>query len=189
MATFRVRGAKELLVLLTKHARARERRVKVAVREAAHKGASHVRRNVPVAFGELRSSVHVDSPTLGHSRIIIDAPHACAVEVGSRPHWVPIAPLIAWVKLRGFQGLSSPAQMKRLPGTTTGEHARSVAGQLAAAEQDDGSTPVNAPIQIAYMIQAAIAKRGTKPHWYARNSLPTLVDILDTRIRAALPDR
>lgn len=188
MSTFRVKGLRELSSLMQTHSRERERRIKRAVRESAHKGAAHVRRNIPVAFGELRSSIHVESRAPGRATIIADAPHACAVETGARPHWAPIEPLIRWVKLRGFQGLTAEPQRRRLPGTTTQEHAEGVAGQLAAMESE-GATPINAPENIAYAIQAAIAKRGTKPHWYARNSVPAIVEILDGRIRAALPDR
>lgn len=191
MGTFRVRSLRELHPLMRKHFRDRERRVKAAVRKTAQQGAAHVRRNVPVAFGELRSSVHAETEgrLSGHSRIIADAPHACAVEAGARPHWAPLEPLIRWVKLRGFQGLTAEPQRGRLPGTTTRSHAEGVAGQLAAFEQEDGSVDANAPEQIARAIQFAIAKRGTKPHWYARNALPAIEKILDAQIRAALPDK
>jgi len=189
MANITIRGGlPALFPRLKADMAARQKRVRAAVGATARAGAAHLRRNVPVAFGELRSSVHTETDS-GHSRIIADAPHACAVEVGARPHWAPLEPLIRWVKLRGFQGLTAEPQRKRLPGTTTQEHAEGVAGQLAAFEREDGSVDANAPEQIARAIQLAIAKRGTKPHWYARDSLPAIAGILDTQIRAALPDR
>ncbi|MGH7297810.1 MAG: hypothetical protein ACRELB_22920, partial [Polyangiaceae bacterium] len=134
--------------------------------------------------GELREAVHAEERAQG-AAIVVDAPHAAPVETGSRPHTPPLAPLVAWVKLRGAQGLLSERQIGRLPGSTTASHARSVAAGLAAMEKG-GALDVNAPVRIARAIQQVIARRGTKPHWYARVALPDLRRILGVAIRDAL---
>ena len=156
--------------------------LKAAPAKVASKGAPVVRANVPVAFGELRDGTHAAG-----GQIRTDAPHAAAVEVGSRPHWVPIAPLIAWVKLRGMQGLHMSGPQLAAHGPTTAEHATAVAGHLQGLESG-GALSTKAPEQVARAIQAAIAKRGTRPHLFARKSLPQIAEILDTVIRDALKD-
>jgi hypothetical protein len=53
----------------------------------------------------------------------------------------------------------------------------------------DGALDVNAPLRIARAIQAKIAKTGSPPHWYARDSLPEIMTILDRQVRLALQDK
>src|SRR4051812_27825637 len=118
----RVKGLSELRRVLKRDMRKKQREFEAAQARAARKHAAFVRQNMPVAFGELRASVHADG-----TRVVVDAPHAAAVERGSRPHWMPLEPLLEWVKLRGFQGLASPKALARLPGRSTAEHATSVA--------------------------------------------------------------
>jgi len=108
---------------------ARENRLDRAREKAASRGLSVVRRKIPVAFGGLEKSAHT-SPA--HT-IVVDAPHAAAIERGSRPHTPPLAPLVAWVKLRGMQGINARGTVKphkRLTGSTTREHAWRAAAQL-----------------------------------------------------------
>jgi hypothetical protein len=183
MATYHAKGIPAALTLIKRHMRQRTKRIEQAIKRTARSGAAHVRRNCPVAFSELRDSVHVEG-----ARIIADAPHAAALEVGSRPHWPPLEPLIAWVKLRGFQGLVSTKQRGRLPGTTTAAAASSVAGAIASLESG-GAVPIDAAEQVARAIQFAIAKRGTKPHWYMRGAVPFVTKVLHTEIQKAVPDR
>ena len=61
----------------------------------------------------------------------------------------------------------------------------SVAGQLHAMEKGE-ALAVDAPMRIARAIQAKLAKVGSRPHWYARESLPEIMTILDHEIRRAL---
>jgi hypothetical protein len=145
-----------------------------------------VKRRVPVAFGDLRESVQPESRAHG-AAIVVDAPHAAPVETGSRPHMPPLAPLVAWVKLRGAQGLLSPRQVGRLPGRSTAAHAISIAAALHSMERG-GALDVDAPVRIARAIQRAIRDHGTKPHWYARGSLPEVRHVLSAAIRKALSD-
>jgi hypothetical protein len=185
--TYVVRSASELARLLSRHTRERERRLHVAVGDAAKAGVSVVKRRVPVAFGDLRESVKPEARGGGGAAIVVDAPHAAPVETGSRPHTPPLAPLVAWVKLRGAQGLLSPRQIGRLPGPSTAAHAITVAGALQSMERG-GALDVDAPLRIARAIQRAIRDRGTKPHWYARSSLPAIRAVLGTAIRKALSE-
>jgi hypothetical protein len=182
--TYRVKSCGELVALLGRHQREREKSLLAAVGEAAKAGVLVIKRRVPVAFGELRESVHAELNLLG-AAIVIDAPHAVDVETGSRPHTPPLAALVEWVKLRGAQGLLTTRQVGRLPGTTTARQARSIASTLGAMERG-GALDVDAPERIARAIQKAIALRGTKPHWYARGALPDLHRILAAAIKDAL---
>jgi hypothetical protein len=156
------------------------------VGDAAKAGVSVVKRRVPVAFGDLRESVKPEERVDG-AAIVVDAPHAAPVETGSRPHTPPLAPLVAWVKLRGAQGLLSPRQVGRLPGRSTAAHAITVAAALRSMERG-GALDVDAPVRIARAIQRAIRDHGTKPHWYARSSLPAVRAVLGVAIRKALSE-
>lgn len=183
MSSYTVTSLNQLVALVKKHSRERENRVRAATRRAAAKGRALVKRNVPVAHGELRESVDVDG-----TFIIVDAPHAAAVNFGSRPHTPPLEPLVAWVKLRGMQGLMSERQQGRLPGTTTRTAASGVASLLRAHEMRGpfGYSPTDAAVQVARMIQRAISKRGTKAHHFIEASLPGLRAILAAELNAAL---
>lgn len=175
----------KLRAQLLRDLQSRHQRVRRGLVKAATATARIIRsERVPVAFGELRDGIRPELTAKG-ARIVSDAPHAEPVEVGSRPHWPPLDPLIAWVKLRASQGLLTPRQRVRLPGTTTIRHAESVAEQMRKLEHG-GALPVDAPVQIARAIQRAIAARGTKPHWYMRDSLPIAMRELDAAIKEAL---
>lgn len=187
MTTYRVPLA-DLPARIAKDMRARKKRIVRAVHRTAQMGAKVVRENVPVAFHELEHSVHPVMLGDAGAKIVADAPHAAAVEVGSRPHWPPLEPILLWVKLRGMQGLQSDKQLAKLPGTTTARHARAVAGQIAAMRVG-GRTPVDAPMQIAQAIRASIGRNGTKPHFYMLKSLPAITEILKAEIEAAMPDK
>src|SRR6185312_2759464 len=126
----------------------------------------------------------------GHiASTITSAPHAGAVEAGSRPHLVPLDALIKWVKLRGMQGLTASGRIRTKrwnpEGTTTFAHARRVASQLKGMESG-GSLSIDAPEQIARAIQQAILKKGTKPHWYTAKSMPEIERLLETNIAAVI---
>lgn len=188
--TYEVSSMRDLARLFAKHQRERERRVVQGVRKAVHAGVPIVKAEEPVAFGELREGTKAVITSTG-GKVVVDSPHAAAAETGSRPHRPPIEPILAWVKLRGMQGLKSEKQLRQLPGRTTAEHARSITAQIHAAEMTGRgiggpAIAVDVPMQIARAIQNAIAKHGTKPHWYARQSLPKIVQALDRHVRAEL---
>lgn len=168
MKTVTVKGLGGLKAQLRRDAKKRAKRVKTAVRRTVRKGAQHVRRNVPVAFSELRDSVKEEP-----ARILVDAPHAAPVEVGSRPHWPPLAPLVEWVKLRQLQAGVSERSRKHLPGTST----QGIVADIDPEEEAEG---------IARAIQFKIAREGTEPVHYMARSLPVIERILDTEIKMEL---
>lgn len=145
-----------------------------AIASTAQKAVRVVQKNAPHAFGDLRDSTSATS-----NATKVTAPHAQAVEVGARPHLVPLEELIKWVKLRGMQGLSHP---KSDEGPTTREHATRVAGQLQSMESD-GALSVNAPEKIAKAIQMSILKNGIHPTWFVQKSLPEVMTILDIELK------
>ncbi len=191
MTTFQVSSFKELQKLFAKHQRARKKRIKAAIVRTARHGRRYIiSTTLPVAFGELKNSLKVTTKG-GKVAIVADAPHAAPVETGSRPHWPPLAPLVAWVKKRGAQGITKTGRVKKAnrigQGTTTATHAKSIAGMIKSLEQGC-SIDADAPTQIARAIQVAIARSGTKPHWYMRSALPEIEAYLDTQIKIAVDD-
>lgn len=92
---YKVGSFKEFGQHLKKLLKKKESRIK---REAARKTVEYavilIKENSPVALGDLIKSAH----TKGNNKAVVDAPHSVAVEVGSRPHTPPLAPLIEWAK-------------------------------------------------------------------------------------------
>ncbi|HEY2517090.1 MAG TPA: hypothetical protein VGI39_39730 [Polyangiaceae bacterium] len=173
--------------------------VKTGMVLGAVDGARAIENNLPIAFGKLRGSLHVDAaemslngpPRRGKVRVVLDAPHAAALETGSRPHTPPLGPLLAWVKLRGMQGIDAKGNIRkptrRAWGNTTAANAHSIAVALRQLESTfRRTTPIDAPMKIARAIQAAIAKHGTRPHWMVRSSMPKIDARLGTRLRKAV---
>jgi hypothetical protein len=183
-AVYQVRGMKAFGQLFAKHQKERAKKLLAAVRRAAREAVGIVKRQVPVAFGDLRESVEAKNTERG-AAIVVDAPHAAAVEVGSRPHTPPLEPLEAWVRLRGMQALLSDRERGRLPGTTTKASAEGIGAELAKHVKD-GASAADAPRRVAFMIQQKIARTGTMPHWYARASLPDIRRTLDAYMKDAL---
>lgn len=190
MPTFKVGSLKELAILLPKHQAARQKRLENGIRRTARRGVGVVKKNVPVAFGELREDIEARALPNGGAQIVSDAPHAEPIEVGTRPHWVPLDALVKWVRLRGMQGLGSTRQLARLPGRSTFRAARYVAGQLRNHMIVSGGDAIaaDAPLQVAKAIQIAIARHGTKPHWYMKESQAEVYKILDEEIQKSLPE-
>lgn len=164
--------------------RALDRAAKRAARRTAQYMAGAARREVPVAFGDLRDSIHAVG-----TKVIIDAPHAAAVENGSRPHWPPLEPLIKWVKLRGFQGLIAldrgSSMLDKLPGPTTAAHAINTALSLRH-HMAQGADEEQAARRIAGAIAAHIAKFGTKPTHFVAKQIPRARAFLAEEVEAAL---
>lgn len=98
-----------------------------AAERAAELAAAEIAANAPKATGFLASSIHA----VGY-RIVCDAPYALAVERGSRPHWPPIEPIIAWVTLKGFTGISAAGKP---------ETAESIAWAIAHKISVEGTEP------------------------------------------------
>jgi hypothetical protein len=217
MAEFTFTSLEAFKAQFKKDMKAREKRCRTAQRKAARTTRNFiVREKVPKAFGELIDSASALDTEFG-AQVIFDAPHAGAVENGSRPHTPPIGPLIAWVILRGVEGLGASGRVKsnRVKGggikAWQKEAARSIATSLhsslggnkgAAAWRSRHQNVVRnlTPAtlgqidsgpevrSIAYAIQQKIAKEGTKPVRYVGSSLNEAVAELDHFIQRALPD-
>lgn len=69
--------------------------VKRGVASAILLSAEIVARSAPKDLGNLKRSVRgvVQSPG---GYVVVDAPYASMVELGTRPHWAPIRPLLEW---------------------------------------------------------------------------------------------
>lgn len=125
---------------------------------AAHLGTEILASVAPVDVGTLKSSMHVEGGIM-EPRIVIDAPHAATVELGSRPHVPPLQPLIDWVKRhRASFGIK---------------------GKGTARSKSTGRLEASAEVvAIARAIQQKIAREGTKPTFFVRNAIPKLVEAL-----------
>lgn len=120
---------------IVQNERAREKRVHRAVNRAAREARGIVEKKIPRAFGELADSLDLVDIAPGHADVRVDAPYAAAVHNGSRPHTPPLAPLIAWVTLRGLQGLTMAGGVKsnRARKTNTVKDTRREAARVIAA--------------------------------------------------------
>lgn len=161
MAMVRILGPGQVDAVLKATDKKLRAAVKLAVLEAAAVGAEIVSRDAPVDTGRLKQSIIVRKRgASGHPEIVAQAPYAGPVEVGSRPHWVPLGPLVRWVRHHKslFNG-GGPARNKK--------------GQFKGGEA----------VRIARAIQRAIARRGTRPRYFMRKNLPRLNEILKTLMR------
>lgn len=101
MKRYRCANLGEFKALFRAHTKKREAELNVARDRAVEQTMARLKELAPHASGGLADSLHVLF-TPRTARIISDAPHFLAVDVGSRPHMPPIEPLIAWCQLRGF---------------------------------------------------------------------------------------
>ena len=175
-----------------------KRDIVAAVHKTGRRGEKVVAKNIPIAFGELERGLSTileqanPSQPYGKAEIQVKAPHALAVEYGSRPHMPPLAPILAWVKLRGAQAY--PNINKARPRGPTGRAwAAIVATQLkgyeirASRKANTGRySPVDAPEILARRIQISISKVGTRPQFYMSKSFYEVCTILDEEIQDAL---
>lgn len=205
MADFNVRSLGELKKLLHKHATKRKRNCRKVIKRCAQHMRKHViAHTLPIAFRTLEHSLHVEI-SRGRIALVADAPHAAAVEVGSRPHWAPLKPLVEWVRLRGMQGATNEGRKKPryTRGSTTKLHSERIhqelqnmaqANAMCGEKTGDGyvfqgiSNGVGDVASIARAIQLAIAKNGTKPQWYMRSALPEVQEFFDREFRIAMAD-
>lgn len=166
----------DLVPELLRNAKRLEAKGEYAIEQAKADAVRILVRRAPKVFLNLADSIHSNA-----EGVVIDAPYAAAVERGSRPHWMPLEPLVEWVRRRGAQGLRSPIGANKHNKASS----RLVAGQLAAMVKN-GASPVDAPREIARAIQFYIAKNGTRPTWFVRNSMPEIKASIARNIRRAL---
>lgn len=87
-----------------------------AIYEAALAGLGIVVTAAPHDTGHLQQSGHID-PDLAERAvsIVLDAPYAAISDLGSRPHWAPLTPLLDWVhRHAGTLGAGDEAAEERI---------------------------------------------------------------------------
>lgn len=90
------------------------RELTAAVTEAQLLLTREVKESTPAAAtGSLRSSIHADDPIRLADSILgvvgTSSAHALPVELGTKPHFPPIKPLIDWVKATGYFSVKNDA--------------------------------------------------------------------------------
>ena len=98
---------------------------------------------------KLLRSGHIEKTSDRERAIIWDAPHASPVHYGSRPHWPPLDPIVAWVR-RNLQRVTLYGGENRdiiRPGERLAERGR--------------RPPQSAILRVAHAVRAKIAKEGT----------------------------
>jgi hypothetical protein len=130
-----------------------------AMSEAVQQIEGAAKEDAPVAFGHLRASIGsevrvtesaiegVVGTNLGRIKDGKLLGYAQAVEMGTRPHWVPLEPLVEWVRVKRLAGRYSTRTRRRL-------------GSKATQRAED--------VAAARMIQFKIARHGTRaqPFFY-----------------------
>jgi hypothetical protein len=87
----------------------KEERIKKAALKTVEFAVIQIKENAPVALGDVLKSVHAEDNVA-----VVDAPHAAALETGSRPHTPPLQPLIEWAKQQPEIAFGmSPEQLAR----------------------------------------------------------------------------
>lgn len=100
---------RHLGALIVEHERQRRAAVGGAVSVSVRNAAKIVRAAAPKASGALRDSVEIEG-----NEVVVNAPHAVAVEVGQRPHVAPLAPLIKWAETIGADRDLAVATWKKI---------------------------------------------------------------------------
>lgn len=113
--------------------------------------------------GGLKGSFRA-TPTPDGATLYSSAPHAAFVEFGTRPHWAPINPLIAWA--------------------TNVLKAGNAWGQVKAMKRPS-KTRADAALTLARTAQAGIAKRGTRGRHYFEMAAAKFPTILQRRLAEA----
>lgn len=113
----------KLGVLIHQHEMARMRRVAGAIQTSAATAAAILRAAAPKASKELSRSIKVHY--VGDvAEVVVEAPHAAAVELGCKPHMPPLGPLMRWAEI-----------------VKHGENPRDVAWKVARAISERGLRP------------------------------------------------
>lgn len=173
-----------------------EKRIQEAIQGAMNATAKRavriVQENAPKAFGPLRESVSAKFND-GIARTVVSAPYASAVEIGSLPHTPNFERLLAWVKLRGMQGLTRSGNTRwrysRSEGPTTPHQATRVTALIHEAEtgsrgaKGGAQLPAKAAEVAARRISRSIELHGTSPQFFVQKSLPAIEKILEIEVR------
>lgn len=172
-----VKGIPALQRAIQRDLRRLGQKARTAALKTAKAGARIVAKNAPEAFGHVKAGVEAAATSYG-ATTRSTAPYSAAVEVGSRAHMPPLAPILAWVKQKGMMGLGPKG------GTRRGE--KGGIQRWMRKLNKRGRTNLDTAMTIARAVQMAIAKRGTKPTWFVRRSLPELRAILAQHMHTAI---
>jgi hypothetical protein len=128
-----------------------------AALDAANATLPRVSRKSPVDTGLFKASwaVRRELATRGAATVVLrnDAPYAGIIEAGARPHYPPLAPILAWVQRNAAKlGFVNP---RRFRGPSS----------LRQHEQDHA-------IDVARAIQRKIGTKGQAPRHIMRGELP-----------------
>jgi len=160
---------REASVRIPRDLRVRLRGTKKQILEAALLGAEVIAKRAPKDIGQLKSSIRA-VPTAAGARIVLDAPHAGIMELGSRPHFPPLQPLIDWVRRHvGHVAKDLGVRTPHAPKST-----RTKRGAALMARYVDYEREI---VAVARAIQRKIGRKGTKPRYFVKKSLPDLVKI------------
>lgn len=124
--------------------------------DACLEKASSIIADEAVDRGDLLASGEVDAPEARSVTVRWTAAHAKYVNWGSRPHWPPFAPILAWVK----------RNLRRYV-TSTGERVDVLkpSGQIRERSR---KSPDSVAEEVARAVQAKIAREGTAPVYFAQ---------------------
>jgi hypothetical protein len=142
---------------------------------AAYRGQALLRKRTPVDQGQLKNSWQVHPRPGAREFVTIEnrAPHAGIVERGARPHPVSRAGKMAlyWWVVRNRKKFSSLR--------TAGGRASRIRHRIASGPVQAGGTRPMAQLDprvmsIVWGIVKKLEKKGQKPTYFVKNSLPTL---------------
>lgn len=177
MGTKRVSLA-DLGRVLQQDLRTLHRRTLRATWQAAAAGRDVARSKAPEGLGGVREGILAE-PLPDGARIRSSAPHSGIVEHGSRPHWPPLEPLIAWVRKRGAEGLEAGPEATGYPAA--------VARKIGRMERD-GAVRADAPTRIARRIAASIARNGTRPRPFMASTVPEVEQLFHALLQEAFAE-
>lgn len=167
----------EIAAVLRANEARRQKALKASLVEAAHLGLEAVIERVPMDTKELARSGHVIIRSDG-AEIMFDAPHAAAVDQGTRPHWAPLQPLVEWVRRHlNLFDIGAPPKLSNVRKASTKTILR------FKARYADYEDSIN---KIARGIQAKIAREGSEPTHFLSGATKMLAAIKAAVIRKNL---
>lgn len=121
----------------------------------------------------LAQSVQIDRVPDG-AVVQVTAPHAGAIENGTRPFFPPIDPLTEWVKRKGLGATHLRTRTARATGATTVHVNRKATDSEARG--------------IAFAIARTMARTGIAPRRFMAKAWARLPPVLQSEVRQALAD-
>jgi len=173
--------------MLRRNMKKLQAKVVKATHLTAEKGVGVAEANVPRAFGVLGDGIIAILHDTG-ATVRSTAPYSAAVELGSRPHMPPVEPIAAWVRLRGLQGLTAMGRVTR-SSKARAAAPKAMARALRSMQTITSkrrSSPIDAPMQLAWAIAMKIKQEGTEPTFFMLRAVTPITEILDVQVKRAL---